>query len=163
MKEIITKYKYGIKTIIKNITGNYNEDLEQEVYIKAWKNQDKYSEQNKFGAWIYKIAQNTCKDFLKSASYKKNKVTSSDDEYLQTVKDYSRSPENEFQRKQRHKMILDAIEALPQKHREVVVLYDMHEMSYEQISQKLGCPVGTVKSRLYNARKELSESLKELL
>ncbi len=163
MKEIINKYKYGIKTIIKNITGNYNEDLEQEVYIKAWKNQDKYKEKNNFAAWIYKIAQNTSKDFLKSAYVRNQKNTEDDEDKLLLVKDSKQNPESSFNAKLRQKRIIEAIEKLPAKQREVIVLYDMHDMSYEDIAKKINCPVGTVRSRLYNARKELAEKLRDLM
>ena len=163
MKDIIEKYKYGIKKIIKNITGSYNEDLEQEVYIKAWKNKEKYSEQNKQASWIYKIAQNTSKDFLRSAHFKNEKNTEDADEKLLFVKDYKQNPEADFNAKLRQKKIIEAIEKLPSKQREVIVMYDMKDMSYEEIAKKLNCPIGTVRSRIYNARKELAESLKELL
>ena len=163
MKDIIEKYKYGIKKIIKNITGSYNEDLEQEVYIKAWKNKDKYSEQNKQASWIYKIAQNTSKDFLKSSYFRNNKSTEDADEKLLFVKDFKQNPEAEFASKLRQKKIIDAIEKLPPKQREVIIMYDMKDMSYEEIAKKLNCPIGTVRSRIYTARKELAESLKELL
>lgn len=163
MKNIIEKYKFGIKAIIKNITGSYNEDLEQEVYIKAWKNREQYTERSKFGSWIYKIAQNTSKDFLKSSFAKNQKNLELNADKLLLVKDQRQNPENEFNTKLRQKKIIEAIEKLPSKQREVIVLYDMHDLSYEQIAQKLGCPVGTVRSRLFNARKELAEALKDLL
>ena len=163
MKKIIEEYKYGIKSIIKNLTGSYNEDIEHEVYIKAWKNQDKYTEQNNFRGWIYKITQNTCRDFLKSAQHKKSQITDADDEKLTTIKDSKSNPETIFSTKQRQKMIIDAIEKLPSKLKEAIILYDMNNLSYEEIAQKLKCPTGTVKSRIFNARKELSISLQDLL
>ena len=163
MKKIINDYKHGIKTIIHNLTGTHNEDLEQEVYIKAWKNREKYNEQNNFKAWIYKIAQNTCKDFLKSSAYKKSNLTDSTDEIVLQIKDKKQCPENEFLKKQRQKIIIDAIDKLSPKLKEVVVLCDMHGLSYEQIATKLNCPEGTVKSRIFNARKQLAVSLKDLI
>ena len=68
-----------------------------------------------------------------------------------------------FSKKQRQKIILNAIETLPPKQKEVIVLFDMYGLSYEQIAQKINCPQGTVKSRIYNARKQLAEDLKDLL
>ncbi len=163
MKKIIDEYKYNIKAIIKNLTGSYNEDLEQEVYIKTWKNQDKYVEQNKFKQWISTITRNTCKDYLKSASYQGAQLIDSNEEELNSVKDNRNNPEKFVSLKERQEIIMSAIEHLQPKLKEVVILYDMNNLSYEEISQKIKCPVGTVKSRLYNARKELSVSLKDLL
>ncbi len=163
MKKIIEQYKYGIKTIIKNITGSYNEDLEQEVYVKTWKNKDKYIEQNKFKQWINKITSNTCKDYLKSAYFKNTQKTDSQEDLLTIVKDEKPTPETILSRKERQETILHAINKLPKKMKEIIILYDMYDMNYNEISEKLKCPVGTVKSRLFNARKELSVYLENLL
>ena len=163
MKNIIEEYKYSIKAIIKNITGSYNEDLEQEVYIKTWKNQDKYKEQNRFKQWLNTITANTCRDYLKSSAHQKSKITDSDEEALKQVKDTNSNPENLISIQERQQMIMNAINSLSPKQREVVILFDMDGFSYEDIAQKIGCPVGTVKSRLFNARKELAISLKDLL
>ena len=64
-KELIKKNQNNVKGIIKLITKEANEDLEQEVYIKAWKNSDKYIEQGNFKSWINTIAKNVSKDYLK--------------------------------------------------------------------------------------------------
>ena len=69
----------------------------------------------------------------------------------------------ELIRKQRQKRIMNAIDSLKPKLREVIVMYEMQEMSYEEISSKLKCPVGTIRSRLFNARKELSILLQDLI
>ena len=58
---------------------------------------------------------------------------------------------------------MDAVDALKPKFREVVIMYEMQDMNYEEIAEKLKCPVGTVRSRLFNARKELSITLKDLI
>ena len=65
--------------------------------------------------------------------------------------------------KERHKLIIGAIDKLNKKHREVLILHDIEELTYEEISKKVNCPVGTVKSRLFNARKELKQELGDLL
>lgn len=163
MKNIIEKYKYNIKKIIKNITGVYDEDLEQEVYIKAWKNLSKYKEQNKFKQWISTITSNICKDFLKSKTYQNTKLINDDEETLNQVKDNSTSIEKELDSKERQKIILDAINRLPKKLKETVFLYEFEDKTYEEIAKKIKVPEGTVKSRLYNARKILSIELKDLI
>ena len=74
MKNIIKENKKIIQTIIINFTGNFNEDLEQEVYIKTWKNFKNYQEQNKFKQWISTIAKNICRDYLKSKAFKQKNL-----------------------------------------------------------------------------------------
>ena len=105
MKEIIKNHGYKIKQIIKNITGEYNEDLEQEVYTKTYLNLNKYKEQNKFSQWICTIASNLCRDYLRSSKFKNSQITDNDDEKLEKVKDNS-NPEKIYSSKERQKIIL---------------------------------------------------------
>ena len=164
MKNIIEKYKYSISTIIRNFTGSKNEDIEQEVYIKVWKNLEKYSEKNKFTQWINTITANTCRDYLRSKSSKIERENYEDDEELNSIKDSeSRNPEAVLDKKERQKAVLKAVDRLPKKMKEVVILYEFEGRSYEEISKKLNIPTGTVRSRLSNARSELKETLKNII
>ena len=70
MKDIIEQNRGLIKAIIKKLTGSYNEDIEQEVYIKTWRNMDHYKEQGKFSQWIGALTANVCRDYFKSRQYK---------------------------------------------------------------------------------------------
>lgn len=145
------------------MTGSNNEDIEQEVYIRTWKNIDKYKETGKFKSWISTITANLCRDYMKSSYYKhsQNIVTEEDD--LIQIKDSRVNIESQFIQKQRQKRIMDAIDSLKPKFKEVIIMYEMQDMSYEEISEKLKCPVGTIRSRLFNARKELSIMLADLI
>lgn len=145
------------------MTGTHNEDIEQEVYIRTWKNLGKYEENGKFKSWINTITANLCRDYMKSSYFKNSQNSVTEDDELIQIKDERANIENVFIQKQRQKRIIDAIDALKPKFREVVIMYEMKNMSYEEISQKLNCPVGTVRSRLFNARKELSITLQDLI
>ena len=162
MKEEIQKNAYKIRQIIKNFTGNYNEDLEQEVYIKTYKNLPKYKEQNKFSQWICAITANVCRDYLKSANFKKGQVTDNDEEAILNAKT-NETPETVYSAKERQRIILKEIDRLPKKMKEVIVLYEFENYSYDDLSKKLKVPVGTVKSRINSARKILSEKLAFLI
>lgn len=150
MKDIIEQNRGLIKAIIKKLTGSYNEDIEQEVYIKTWRNMDHYKEQGKFSQWIGALTANVCRDYFKSRQYKieAGQVGGRQEEVLDA--------------KTRQRQILKAVDELPRKMRQVVVWYEFEEMSYDQIAAKTGEPVGTIKSRLFNARKTLSEKLQHL-
>ena len=76
--EIIKKNKQNVKNIIRLITKEDNEDLEQEVYVKVWKNSANYKECGTLSAWINTIAKNVSKDYLKSSYRKKQNITTSD-------------------------------------------------------------------------------------
>lgn len=145
------------------MTGSYNEDIEQEVYIRTLKHLDKYQENGRFKSWISTITANLCRDYMKSSYFKHSKNTITEEDELIQIRDEKENPEETFIRKQRQKQIMDAIDALKPKLREVIIMYEMQDMNYEQIAEKIKCPVGTVRSRLFNARKELSITLKDLI
>ncbi len=145
------------------MTGSNNEDIEQEVYIRTWKNIDKYKENGKFKSWISTITANLCRDYMKSAYFRHSQNSVTEEDELIQIKDEKESIESELIKKQRQKQIMDAIDALKPKLREVIIMYEMQDMTYEEISEKIHCPVGTVRSRLFNARKELSITLKDLI
>ena len=161
LSELIEQNRKNVRYIIKKITNEQNEDIEQEVYIKVWQNKDKYKEQGKLKGWIGTIAKNLSKDYLKSA-YVKNRQDI-DEEKLGEIKDKKATPELRLIQNERHKMIINAINGLKPKYKEVIMLHEIENMLYEDIAKKLKCPVGTVKSRLYNAKKELCEILKDLI
>lgn len=162
MRNIIEENKGLIKAIIKKITGSYNEDIEQEVYIKTWKNIDNYKESGKLKSWIATITANLCRDYFKSSSYKQNLREVREDGVLEN-KAVAASQEKIVDAKKRQKMILKAVDNLPYKMRKVVILFEFEDFSIAEIAKKLNEPEGTVKSRLYNARKILAEQLKFLL
>lgn len=162
-KEIIKTNQNNVKSIIRLITKENNEDLEQEVYIKVWKNSEKYQEQGAFKSWINTIAKNVSKDYLKSVQKRNQDALTADDTVFNTIKDKKVTPELRVISNDRQKIITTAIESLKPKFKEVVMLCEIYGYSYEETAFKLKCPVGTVKSRLYNAKKELAEKLKDLL
>lgn len=161
MKKIIAENRSRIRAIIKKLTGSYNEDIEQEVYIKTWRNLENYKENGKFKQWISALTANVCRDYFRSRQYKIGEAQVNDEEILEAAAVCGKQEER-LDARQRQKAILKAVDNLPRKMRQVVVLFEFEELSYEQISKKIGLPVGTIKSRLFNARKILSEELKFL-
>lgn len=162
-KDLIETNKENVRNIIKLITKETNEDLEQEVFIKVWKNQDKYTEKGSLKSWINTVAKNLSKDYLRSASRKHSQNTVSDDEVVNAIQDTKVTPELKLQSKIRQKRIIKAIDSLKPKLKEVILLCDIEGMTYEQAASKLNVPIGTIKSRIYNAKKELAEQLSDLL
>ena len=161
--EIIESNKQSVKNIIRLITRQDNEDLEQEVYIKAWKNVDKYEERGSFKSWICTIAKNVSRDYLKSSAFKNINNTTSDEVVLATVRDIRETPDSRVQARERQQRIISAIEGLKPKFKEVIMLCEIYGYTYEEASKKLRCPLGTIKSRIYNAKKELAIILEDLL
>lgn len=162
-KDIIKTNRENVKNIIKMITKSENEDLEQEVYLKVWKNSDKYTEKGSFKGWVNTIAKNVSKDYLKLAYNRKEQLTTEEDKTFENIKDKKSSPELKLIQGDRQKRILKAVEELKPKFREVVIYVEIYGYTYEECAKKFKCPVGTIKSRLYNAKKELANKLSDLL
>ena len=86
MKEIISEYGGLVRSVIKKITGSYNEDIEQEVYIKTWKNMENYKEQGKFSSWLSTLTANVCRDYFKSKQHIMESKQVGGEEILDKVK-----------------------------------------------------------------------------
>ncbi len=162
-EKVIKTNKQNIKSIIRLITKEENEDIEQEVYLKIWKNSEKYNEKGSIKSWISSIAKNASLDYLKSSYHKVFQTSTSDDFVMESIKDKKVTPEDKVVRLDRQKVIVKAINSLKPKFKEVIMMCEINGYSYEECAKKLNCPVGTVKSRIYNAKKELAEVLKDLL
>ena len=161
--KIINENKSHIKSIIRSITGEENEDLEQDVSLKIWKNSQKYEAKGSLKSWISTIVRNTSLDYIKS-SYRKTSLNSTSDDYIVTnIQDSKESPENKVINLERRKKIIQAIDKLKPKFKQVIMICEIQGYSYEECAKKLRCPLGTVKSRIYNAKKELSIELQDLL
>lgn len=162
-EDIIKSNKQNIKNIIRMITKQDNEDIEQEVYIKLWKNSDKYEERGSLKSWINTIVKNTSKDYLKSAVVKNEQNCTADEEVLVNIRDRKKSPEEGIITTERQKRIISAVESLKPKFKEVIMLCEIYGYTYEEASSRLHCPIGTIKSRIFNAKKELANILADLM
>ena len=162
MQDIISTYRGKIRAIIKKMTGSYNEDIEQEVYIKTWRGFSKYQEQGKLSQWICMITANICRDYFKSKQMKQKQVEENDNEELLENIASEINPEILLDTKIRQKIILKAVNNLPPKMKKVIILCEFEDLNIRQAAQKLNISEGTVKSRLFNARKILAEVLKPL-
>lgn len=161
--ELIKLNKQNVKSIIRLITKQDNEDLEQEVYLKIWKNQNKYTEQGSLKSWVNTVAKNVAKDYLKSAWFKNTKNSDNDEYTLDSITDKKSLPDDNIISIERQQRIISAIEELKPKLKETVMLCEIQGYTYEEVAKKLNCPIGTVKSRIFNAKKELAEKLSDLL
>lgn len=162
-KNIVINNGKNIKSIIKKITGKENEDLEQEVYIKVFSKKN-YKEQGSFKSWINTIAANVSKDYLKSSKVR-NEMLLDDEENIIfcNIKDKKPAPDMNLIRKERQEKIIKAINELKPKLRQVINLVEIDNLTYEECAKKLNCPTGTIKSRIYTAKKELAIKLQDLL
>lgn len=164
LENIIGLYGSRIHNVIKKFTkvDSDIEDIKQEIYIKTWKNLPVFNGSSVHWGWLNKVAVNTCIDYFRSSKKRQNEIRV-DKDVLENIKSNQENTEVKIIFTERHKLILSAIDKLPPKFREVIILHDIEELTYEEISLKIKCPIGTVKSRLFTARKILRENLQDLL
>jgi RNA polymerase sigma-70 factor (ECF subfamily) len=134
------------------------EDLVQETYLKALKGFVSFQQGTNFRAWIYRILRNT---FLTSRSGLSVKMTVPLDREEDAVGLPTDTPEAVLLARADQQMVQGALERLPVQFREVILLCDIEEMSYQEIAEIVGIPIGTVMSRLSRARKSMRELLEE--
>ena len=154
--ELVKKYEKFVYNTAYAFLLNREDafDVSQNSFIKAWRNISSFEEKSSFSTWIYRITVNSAKDFLVSKN--KNSTLEIDEQ----VKDLS-SPESEYIKKESLSNIEMAINSLEEDLKEVVLLREIEELSYNEISEVLEIELGTVKSRLSRARAKLREVLLE--
>ncbi|GIW52675.1 MAG: RNA polymerase sigma factor RpoE [Gemmatimonadales bacterium] len=138
------------------------EDLAQEAMLKAYRSWHQYRPGTNARAWLLTIVRNT---FINQYRRQQHEGTSVDlgemESYTAFPEVQERDPEGKFFDRIVDEEVLRAIEELPEEFREVVVLSDLEDLSYAEIAELLGVPVGTVKSRLFRARQALQRKLYE--
>ncbi len=141
------------------LAGNRDEaeDLVQETYVKALKGFSSYAPGTNFRAWMYRILRNT---FLTSRTGLKSMVSLDDDENPVVEPATTDDPESLLLARADQQQIQLALGQLPVQHREIILLSDVEEMTYKEIAELLGTPIGTVMSRLSRARKAMRELLR---
>jgi RNA polymerase sigma-70 factor (ECF subfamily) len=145
------------------LTGSRTEaeDLVQETYMKALKGFSSFQPGTNFRAWIFRILRNA---FLTSrAGLRAKKTVPLEDENGESVPEAiaGETPESILLSRSSQESIQAALEKLPVAFREVLLLCDVEEMSYQEISETASIPIGTVMSRLYRARRMMRETLQE--
>ena len=133
------------------------EDLVQETYLKALKGFGSFTPGTNFRAWIYRILRNT---FLTSRTGLKATVSLNDEENPVTEPAADDDPESLLFARADQEEIRHALEQLPVAHREIILLCDVEEMSYKEIAELAGIPIGTVMSRLSRARRTMRSLLR---
>jgi RNA polymerase sigma-70 factor, ECF subfamily len=147
------------------------EDVAQEAFVRAYLALPSFRGDASFQTWLYRIASNLAIDASRHRKRQQWQTTSLD-EPLETgdaqlprdpADDLSRTPAEEAEAHALRKQVWSAIGELSDKLRPVVILHDLQGFSYAEIAASLGCPLGTVKSRLFNARCQLRDTLKRRL
>ncbi len=165
--EIVNRFSGPLLNFIYRIIGDsaYAEDLLQETFIRVYQNKHSYREIAKFSTWIYTIASNLSKTELRRQKVRRWFSLSgnrADDRPMEIAND-DYTPAETMQQNSSLDIIHKEIQKLPMSFKEVIILRDVQELSYDEISTILNIPLGTVKSRVNRGRARLQKSLKPLL
>lgn len=166
-KRLVNKYERALYYHILKMVNDKEqvEDLVQEAFVKAFDNLESYNTNYAFSTWLYRIATNHTIDYLRkkklqTLSIDKPRKTKSGEMEMQ-LEDQSAQADRNIIRKQRQNIVQHAIDELPEKYRKVIRLRHMEEKSYQEISEELDKPLGTVKAHIFRAREMLYKSLKD--
>ncbi len=164
--ELVNRYKDKLINFIFNYLGDLelSEDVVQETMIKLYQKKHYYKEIAKFSTWLYTIAKNLANTELRKRKRRKITLLSqfSKDDKTYELPSNDPEPGQEIQTDIVNKIIKDAVDQLSEKFKIVIVLRDIQGLSYEDISEIINVPIGTVKSRINRARLQLQVELKHL-
>lgn len=167
---LVEKYRRRVVRLLSRMVRDPEEveDIAQEVFLKAYRALPQFRGESAFYTWLYRIAVNTAKNYL--AALNRNMPTVSDvvgeeeegGEERYTAPDID-TPDAHLLSKQIAYAVNEAVEALPQELRTAITLREIEGMSYEEIANFMGCPIGTVRSRIFRAREAIAAKLRPIL
>ncbi len=168
-QSLIAKHQKKVFNIAYRMMGNEEDakDMAQEALIKAYKNLENFRMDSSFSTWLYRIATNTCLDELRKKKRKGDEISLSVDKSEDNdmpVKELAvdrKGPETEYLKRERKRVLGEAIRALSEDYKRVIILRDINGFSYEEIADICEMNIGTVKSRINRGRGMLKEKLLE--
>ncbi len=169
--ELLQRYRESVFFMMLKMCNNKDdaEDLTIEAFGRAFRKLDQYSAEFAFSTWLFKIASNNAIDFIRrkkqiySISIDNKSSNQDSNEYYDpssNIKEQGLDPEEHFIRKQKMESVRILVDKLKPKYKEMIELFYFQEMSHEEISKKLGLPIGTIKAQLFRARDLLYSALK---
>jgi RNA polymerase sigma-70 factor, ECF subfamily len=169
---LVVKYQRRIQRLIGRMVRDVDlvEDIAQETFIRAYRALAQFRGEAQFYTWLYRIAVNTAKkalmDLKRNPTVSENAYKSDDDDETSRTENElitSETPEAVLASKEIAQIINAAMQALPEELREAITLREIEGLSYEEISEAMNCPIGTVRSRIFRAREAISAKVKPLL
>ena len=162
-EQLVRRYEKRVFALTSRMCRNPAdaEEAAQEAFLAAWQGLAFFRGDSSFSTWLYRLATNACVDLLRRESRHRTAAgLSLDDEELNLdVPDPARSPQDEAERRELREEIERGLASLSPEHREVLVLREIHQLSYDEIAETLDLDVGTVKSRISRGRKQLRKFL----
>jgi len=167
---LVVKYQRKLARLLSRMVRDSAEieDITQESFIKAYRALPQFRGESAFYTWLYRIGVNTAKNYLVARGRRAPTSTEYSSEDAEGFEDAGllrdiATPEAELQTKQIANAVNKAVDALPEELRTAITLREIEGLSYEEISQMMECPIGTVRSRIFRAREAIAEKIRPML
>jgi RNA polymerase sigma-70 factor, ECF subfamily len=167
---LVEKYQRRLGRLLSRFIRDPSEveDVMQEAFIKAYRALPAFRGDSAFYTWLYRIGINTAKNYLAAMGRRAPTSTDMEAEEAESHVDGERlrdlnTPENALLSKEIADTVNSTIESLPEELRTAIQLRELEGMSYEEIASIMGCPIGTVRSRIFRAREAIAERLRPLI
>ena len=162
-EELVRLYEKRVLALTSRMCRNPEDAAEaaQEAFLSAWQGLRFFRGDSSFSTWVYRLASNACVDLLRRVGRHQAAAGPSlnDEDVNLDVPDTAVTPHEAAERRELREQIEEGLQALSPDHRQVLILREMHQLSYEEISTTLSLDVGTVKSRISRGRKQLRNFL----
>lgn len=164
---LVLENQKNVYNLALRMVGNPDDafDMAQEAFLKAFNSLGSFRGDSKFSVWLYRLTSNVCIDFLRKSKRRKAVslayINDENEEQDMEIPDERFSPETELERKELRDAVRSGLERLPEDYRNILILREICGMSYDEIGQATGLEAGTVKSRLFRARKRLCALLSD--
>ena len=166
---LVRRYQHKVIGVITRYVQDWAEaqDVAQEAFVRAYRALGNFRGESAFYTWLYKIATNTAKNWLVSQGRRPptDDVQVEDAVFMDAavrLKDSS-TPERELLRQEIERTVTQAVDGLPEELRAAITLREVDGLSYEEIAERMNCPIGTVRSRIFRAREAIDVRLRPLL
>ena len=166
---LVRRHQHRVLAVVGRYIADWSEcqDVAQEAFVRAFRAIGSFRGDSQFTTWLHRIAVNTAKNHLVAQN---RRPPAGDIDLLdaELVSDSARlrdtdTPERELMRDQVQRCVIEAVESLPTDWKLALNLREVEGLSYEQIAQRMDCPVGTVRSRIHRAREAIDQRLRPLL
>jgi len=166
---LVRKYQHRIVALIGRYISDWSEcqDVAQDTFLRAYRALGNFRGDAQFYTWLHRIAVNTAKNHLVA----QNRRPPTDDIDVDDATQFESgmrlrdndTPERELMRQQLEQTVMRAVEGLPEELRQAITLREVDGLSYEEIAQRMDCPIGTVRSRIFRAREAIDVELQPLM
>jgi RNA polymerase sigma-70 factor (ECF subfamily) len=160
-EELVRRYQRPITGYVFRMLNDYEASLDvtQEVFIKVYNSLNRYSSEYKFSTWLYRIAHNAAIDHMRrnSVNQQSLETENADGTYQLQIESPNPTPEQDRERSEWRTEIDAVVKCLPAAYKDLILLRHSRDLSYDEIAEVTGLPLGTVKNRLFRAREMMRE------